>query len=290
MSVNGCPALEQLSRLLAEAVPSEEYSSLETHVEYCLHCQRTLEELTEYSLLFPAKAADASAEAPLLGLRDRPAEAGDPTPANAHRTSDSLRLGAEESLSLDFLAPATRPDALGRLGHYDVLEVLGRGGFGIVLRAFDDILQRVVAIKVLSPELAATSPARKGFLREARAGAQVRHENVVQIYAIEEQPLPHLVMEFVPGETLQQRLDRTGPFEVKEIVAVGRQIADGLAAAHAAGLIHRDVKLANVLLEEGPRLRVKLTDFGLARAADDASVSHSGVIAGTPLYMSPEQA
>src|SRR5581483_9139265 len=137
---------------------------------------------------------------------------------------------------------------------------------------------------------AATSPARKRFLREARAAAQVRHENVVQIYAIEEQPLPYLVMEFIPGESLQQRLDRLGPSRAAEVAAVGRQIAEGLAASHAAGLIHRDVKPANVLIDTSVRLRVKVTDFGLARAADDASLTQTGILAGTPMYMSPEQA
>jgi formylglycine-generating enzyme required for sulfatase activity/serine/threonine protein kinase len=191
---------------------------------------------------------------------------------------------------LHVLQPPTRPDSLGRIGHYEVLQILGKGGFGIVLRAFDDVLHRVVALKVLTPALAATSPARKRFLREARSSAQVRHENVVQVYAVEEQPLPYLVMEFIPGETFQQRLDRTGPLEAAEIVRLGRQIAEGLAAAHATGLIHRDIKPGNLLLEEGPQPRVKITDFGLARAADDASRTQSGLLAGTPMYMAPEQA
>jgi serine/threonine protein kinase/formylglycine-generating enzyme required for sulfatase activity len=190
---------------------------------------------------------------------------------------------------LTFLAASSRPDSLGRIGHYEVLQVLGRGAFGIVFRAFDEVLQRVVAVKVLSPQVAATSPARKRFLREARSSAQVRHENVVQVYAVEEQPLPYLVMEFVPGETLQQHLDRTGPLDVSEILRIGRQIAEGLAAAHATDLIHRDIKPGNILIEGG-QLRVKITDFGLARAADDASLTQSGIIAGTPMYMAPEQA
>jgi eukaryotic-like serine/threonine-protein kinase len=197
---------------------------------------------------------------------------------------------AEPDDSLDFLEPPSRPDSLGRIGHYEILEVLGRGGFGIVLRAFDDRLQRVVAIKVLAPQLAITSPARKRFLREARSAAKVRHENVVQVYAVEEQPLPYLVMEFIPGETLQLRLDRTGPLETVEVVRIGRQIAEGLAAAHSMGLIHRDIKPGNILIEAGPHLCVKITDFGLARAADDASMTQSGTIAGTPMFMAPEQA
>jgi serine/threonine protein kinase len=168
---------------------------------------------------------------------------------------------------MEFLAPPWRPDSLGRIGHYEVLQVLGKGGFDIVLRAFDDILQRVVAIKVMSPAMASTSPARKRFLREARSSAAVRHENVVQVHEVGEEPLPHLVMEFVPGETLQQRLDRVGPLDVRETLRIGHQVAEGLAAAHAMDLIYRDIKPGNVLLEGG-HLKVKITDFGLARAAD----------------------
>lgn len=195
----------------------------------------------------------------------------------------------DEADDLKFLAPPTRADALGRLGHYEVLQVLGRGGFGIVFRAFDEMLQRVVALKVMAPQLAATSPARKRFLREARSSAQVRHENVVQVYEVAEQPLPYLAMEFIPGETLQQKLDRVGPLDVPEVLRIGRQIAEGLAAAHATDLIHRDIKPGNVLIEGGQH-KVKITDFGLARAADDTSLSQSGIIAGTPMYMAPEQA
>ncbi len=195
----------------------------------------------------------------------------------------------EEDEELKFLGKPTRPDSLGRLGHYEVLQVLGKGGFGIVFRAFDNVLQRVVAVKVMAPQIATLSPARKRFLREARSSAAVRHENVVQVYEVGEQPLPYLVMEFIPSETLQQRLNRSGPLDVPEMLRIGRQVAEGLAAAHACDLIHRDIKPGNILLEGGTQ-RVKITDFGLARAADDASISQSGVIAGTPMFMAPEQA
>jgi hypothetical protein len=202
---------------------------------------------------------------------------------------DAPDESADENDPLLLLAPPGRPDSKRRIGHYEVLQVLGRGGFGAVYRAFDEVLHRVVAVKVLLRHIAATSPARKRFLREARTLAQVRHENVVQVYEVGETPLPYLVMEFVPGETLQARLERVGPVEPAEVVRIGRQIAEGLAAAHATGLVHRDIKPGNVLLE-GPQLLVKITDFGLARAADDASISRSGLVAGTPMYMAPEQA
>ena len=192
-------------------------------------------------------------------------------------------------IDLSFLQPSTVPGSLGRLGHYEILEILGRGGCGIVLRGRDDRLDRLVAIKVMAPELAATSPARKRFLREARSAAAVRPENVVAIHDIDEKPIPYLVMEYIDGLTLQQKLDGTGPLDVAEVIRIGRQIAAGLQAAHAQGLIHRDIKPGNILIEKGSG-HVKLTDFGLARAGDDASLTQSGMIAGTPLYMSPEQA
>lgn len=223
--------------------------------------------------------------APTRAYRPPGSEPGDgPTWTHGEGADD------DRADALAFLAPPGRPGSLGRIGHYEVLEVLGRGGFGIVFRAFDEILQRVVAVKVMAPSLAVTSPARKRFIREGQSSAKVRHENVVQVHSVEEQPLPYLVMEFVPGETLQQRLDRIGPLEVAEVLRIGRQIAEGLAAAHATGLIHRDIKPSNILIDDGPHRLVKITDFGLARAADDASLTRSGVVAGTPMYMAPEQA
>ena len=198
--------------------------------------------------------------------------------------------GHDDEVPLRFLSPSTKPGSLGQMGHYEVLEILGHGAFGIVLKAFDEKLHRIVAIKVMSPELASTSPPRKRFLREARASAAIRHENVVAVHAVEEQPIPYMVMEYIPGLTLHRALEEHGPLDVADVLRIGQQIANGLAAAHAQGLIHRDIKPANILLENGLTGRVKISDFGLARAADDASLTQSGTIAGTPMYMSPEQA
>jgi WD40 repeat protein len=197
---------------------------------------------------------------------------------------------ADDAAGIPFLAPPQRPGSLGRLGHYEVFEAVGTGGMGIVLRAFDDKLHRVVAIKVLLPALAISGSARQRFVREARAAAAVTHDNVIDIHAVEDAgPVPYLVMQFIAGRTLQEKLDRTGPLPLKEVLRIGLQVAAGLAAAHAQGLVHRDVKPANILLENSVE-RVKITDFGLARAVDDASLTGSGLIAGTPAYMSPEQA
>jgi hypothetical protein len=206
------------------------------------------------------------------------------------RDTPTRPAAADGDAGLDFLEPSGKPGVLGRLGHYEVHEVIGRGGMGIVLKAFDEQLHRVVAIKVLAPQLATGATARKRFVREAQAAAAVRDEHVIDIHAVEEaDPLPYLVMEYIAGVSLQERLDRSGPLQVKEILRIGMQAAAGLAAAHAQGLVHRDIKPANILLENGVE-RVKITDFGLARAVDDAGLTQSGMVAGTPQYMSPEQA
>ncbi len=177
------------------------------------------------------------------------------------------------------------------LGPYEVQQFLGRGGMGIVLRALDPQLNRVVAIKVLSPELAVDVSSRRRFLREARAAAAVSHPHVVTIHAVavDDDRLPYLVMECIVGRSLQQKIDQTGPLKMKKILRIGTQIADGLAAAHKQGLVHRDIKPANILLENGIE-RVKITDFGLARSVDDAGITRTGEVSGTPQYMSPEQA
>lgn len=159
-----------------------------------------------------------------------------------------------------------------------------------MLKGFDAALHRYVAVKLLSPRLANSGAARRRFSREAQAAAAVVHENVMAIHAVAEtQGLPYLVMPYSRGPSLEKRLRSGGPLALEEILRVGMQVAAGLSAAHAQGLVHRDIKPANILLEEGVA-RVKITDFGLARAADDASLTRSGVIAGTPQYMSPEQA
>src|SRR5262249_51299567 len=133
--------------------------------------------------------------------------------------SSNPRPSADEVLAL--LGPAQRPGSLGRLAHYEVLDVLGRGGMGVVFRAFDDKLHRVVAINVLAGPLASNGAARPRFVREARAAAAVTHDNVIEIYAVEDAgPFPYLVMKCINGRTLQDKLDRSGPLELKEILRI----------------------------------------------------------------------
>jgi hypothetical protein len=208
----------------------------------------------------------------------------------ATRADGDTEKSADWTGQLPFLQPCDAPGRIGKLGHYEIVEVVGRGGMGAVLRAFDTKLSRVVAVKVMAPELAANPTAVKRFLREAKMAAAVHHDHVVTIHEIQEEHRPpYLVMQFIEGQTLAQKIEREGALALSQILCIGSQIAAGLAAAHKHGLVHRDVKPANILLENGVE-RVKITDFGLARAADDVEVTQAGMIAGTPQYMSPEQA
>lgn len=198
----------------------------------------------------------------------------------------------ENAVDLSFLRPSPVPGRIGRLGEFDVVRVIGKGGMGVVLHAFDTNLLRDVAIKILDPHLATNSTARQRFCREARSAAAVTHDNLVTVYQVDEDSssgLPFLVMQLVVGESLEQRLRRTGKLSVPDAVRLGVQTAAGLAAAHASGLIHRDIKPGNILIENETE-KALLTDFGLARATEDLKLTKTGMVAGTPLYMAPEQA
>ncbi len=191
----------------------------------------------------------------------------------------------------EFLHPPQQPDEIGRLGPYRVLRVLGQGGMGVVFQAEDPGLRRPVALKVMLPALAVSATARERFFREARAAAAFQHPHVVTIYQVgEDRGVPFLAMQFLEGESLDERLRRMGKLPLAEVLRIGREMALGLACAHAKGLIHRDVKPANIWLE-GRQGSVKILDFGLARTlTDDAHLTQSGTIVGTPAYMAPEQA
>ncbi len=191
---------------------------------------------------------------------------------------------------LESLTPSEDPHRLGRLDGYEITGVIGAGAMGVVLKAIDPALDRIVALKVMAPQIASHATARKRFAREAKAAAAVLHPNVIPIYAVSSGgAIPYLVMAYIRGGSLQKRIDREGALNTGDILRIGSQIAAGLAAAHDQGLVHRDIKPENIMLGEGVE-RVTLTDFGLARSVDDASVTQHGTIAGTPQYMSPEQA
>jgi eukaryotic-like serine/threonine-protein kinase len=285
-----CPDPAQLARLLEGELSEAEQTNLTEHLDGCARCQQAVQELASGGRTWAEVAAylkhEHSRTEKEPALQQAVAELAGPARTDETQTEP----GRSNDDSLDFLTQSTKPGSLGRLDHYEVMEVIGRGGMGVVLKAFDEALHRVVAVKVLSPALATSATARRRFGREAKAAAAVSHDHVVTIHAVEgDKPIPYLVMQCVAGFSLEDKLARNGPLGVKEILRIGMQTADGLAAAHKQGLVHRDIKPANILLENGVE-RVKITDFGLARAVDDASLTQSGVVAGTPQYMSPEQA
>jgi formylglycine-generating enzyme required for sulfatase activity len=204
-----------------------------------------------------------------------------PTPSPASRPGGAA----------SFLSPPQAPDELGRLGRFRVLRRLGEGGMGVVFEAEDTGLKRRVALKVMQPEAAAHPEGRARFVREAQAVAALNHDHIIPIHEVgEERGAPFFVMPLLKGQSLQDRLKRQRPLPVAEAVRVAREMAEGLAAAHTARLIHRDVKPGNVWLEEGSG-RVKLLDFGLARQeTGGAGMTRTGAVLGTPAYMAPEQA
>ncbi|MBL8817223.1 MAG: serine/threonine protein kinase [Planctomyces sp.] len=286
---------------LAESLGAREELEFLQHLERCSVCRDRIQK----SAAEPSTWSEAEEF-----LRDRPFDSefhrsvtqtamesdrfedgGDHEAAGDHE-EDLHRtvVSAEIAQVLALLSPTDNPQMMGRLGGYEVSGVVGSGGMGVVLKAFDGPLDRTVAIKVLAPRLASSGAARRRFAREAKAAATVLHPNVIVIHGVSNDgPLPFLVMPYLRGESLQRRLNRLGPLSAEEVVRIAQQVASGLAAAHRQGLVHRDIKPANILLEDGVE-RVTLTDFGLARAVDDASMTRSGIIAGTPQYMSPEQA
>ena len=189
------------------------------------------------------------------------------------------------------LGPAQAAGELGRLSGYRVLKVLGQGGMGVVFQAEDTRLGRGVALKMMLPELAASPEARERFLREARAQAQIEHDHIVAIYQVgEDNGVPFLAMPLLRGMALNAYLQSGKPLMIGHIVRIGRETARGLQAAHERGLIHRDIKPANLWLDSTAGGRVKILDFGLARAQkSDNQLTVSGAIVGTPAYMPPEQ-
>lgn len=287
-----CPAADELRQLLEGSLSGDRQQDCLSHMDSCECCQAKLEGIaTDGSNLSQVIEHLNQAEPVAESAYWSAVKALDPDPAQTFVPQQPAPVRARET-SLHFLEPATDPVYLGRLAQFDVMRILGRGGMGVVLEAFDSRLQRHVALKVLDPDLAHDDVARQRFCREARAAASITHENVVAVHQVEhsgEGGIPYLVMQLVSGESLEQRLAGGKRLPVREIVRIALQASRGLVAAHAQGLIHRDIKPGNILLEP-PNDHVKLTDFGLARATEDVRLTRTGFVSGTPLYMAPEQA
>lgn len=330
-----CPDVGTLERLVLGQLPPDEIASLQEHLAHCPHCLKCVNDLaTDDPLLQAMKTPPAAGpeEAAVERLMERLRCGGPSLPDTvvmdtiAWDPAASDTPAASRPESYYFLTDSHAPGELGRLGAYRVLGVLGSGGMGTVFEAEDSLLQRPVALKLMKPSIARHAEAKQRFLREARAAAQIQHDHIVTIHQVgEDRGIPFLAMQLLRGETLERRLQSCGRLPATEVVRIGREVARGLAAAHARGLIHRDIKPGNIWLEDKPEggsirqdegkdevgrmkdeserysnssfiphpssFRIKILDFGLARAAAETTQSsQSGVIAGTPAYMAPEQA
>ena len=338
-----CPTLEQLEQFVLGKLSELELAPVATHTETCATCLLALTTLDEKQDELLARLrrkgrSPASVEPPDTTISEI-VPAHNPVPDDTTIAEESERmqqlLGRLEHLTERDLVPPNRNwmrwarivfgpsnlDERVQLGPYRLERVLGVGGMGIVFAAVDDQLQRSVAIKVMRPERLPDDKARRRFLREARAIAAIQHDHIVPVFQVgEEQHVPYFVMPLLRGCSLEDWLRERPRAEIVELLEIGVQIADGIAGAHAHGLIHRDIKPSNIWLEqvegrkqvEGSELSVegqvvaahpqpstinaqaslKLLDFGLARGAVSVGeeLSESGLIIGTPAYMSPEQA
>ena len=300
-----CPPGTALAALSSGSLPNDEEQELQAHVSNCLRCATQLESITCAQLaalgamnLGPATLETSPVVQKLIDLAQSGLVA-------AHEITEAAAQAALE-------APANA-GTIGRFAGYDLLEVAGSGGMGVVFKAHDPTLHRTVALKVLPPTRPWDEESAERFLREARTIAAIQHDNVVAIYtAGREKGLPYLVMPFHAAGTLEQWLQQTQQAEAADVVRVGIQLARALEVTHAKGVLHRDIKPSNVLLEPGLE-RVRLADFGLAQLHGvpalagqlpglsakpetahippaKAGTSSFRMIAGTPHYMSPEQA
>lgn len=298
-----CPDLLTLKQFLLAELPESEAEVLEQHLLECDSCcERARSFQGSDSLLEALRREPTVPEDPegelVADLMERfrlirPVEedhAEEARPVSEQTTA--IYQGPE----LAFLGSSADTQELARLGSYSLRKKLGSGGMGIVFAAEDRNLRRPVALKVIKPSLAGEASARERFRREAQAAAGIQHEHIVTIYQVDEdRGMPYLAMQLLQGESLQTRLERLGRLPLDEALRIGREVAEGLAAAHERGLVHRDIKPSNIWLESVQACdrggKVKILDFGLVWTAENhGRLTELGAVLGTPGYMAPEQA
>lgn len=302
-----CPTEAELRQYLLGKLNDQKSAELELHLDQCPQCPARLRNIDVDSQLIRSFSQSSSLFAE--GLPEdlerfiHKLESLGPT-SKLDSTEELEKAGAFACLS-----PPEQPDEVGRLAGYRVLRLLGAGGMGFVFLAEDPVLDRRVGLKVLRPRANRHSDGRERFLHEARAMARLKHDHIAVIHQVGEvdqaessEPIPFLSMELLDGMSLYQWLKQQPRSRPEWVVRIGQHAADGLAAAHAQGLIHRDIKPSNLWLEaplgwkdlpaeQKPPLpevgRVKLIDFGLATSLNELEVH--GKVVGTPHYMAPEQ-
>jgi len=315
-SESQCPTIDELSGLVDGSLNRRRAAAISVHLDVCTACLEALDRMDARSepvqldriqsqqcfrfrgepgfSLLQARVRQIAIDA--SKSNDRSKELSDTvslhsTDLDTSFSCDPVLDSREMVGELEMLQPPEQGGEIGRIGGYRVLEILGAGGMGMVFRAKDPKLKRSVALKVMKPSSKSSRTARDRFLLEAQAAAAIEHDNVVAIHQVgEDHGVPFIAMPMLKGESLRSMLVREGQLKEADAIQIGRQVAQGLAAAHAMGLIHRDIKPDNIWIEKGSR-RAKILDFGLARMDDhDANLTHSGTVLGTPRYMSPEQA
>lgn len=314
MVVQACPDEKLLAQLLLGQLPLNQVEEIADHVEVCEECLKRMEafqdndqllqdlgtpssygnsgEFTD-SMLENARKLRSEAETSLFD-QTVDTDYNDPkgktlivSPSRDAKPSQTDATGED----LGFLHPPIQPNDLGCLGGYRVIEVLGVGGMGLVFRAVDAKLDRMLALKAMKPSIAIRPTAKDRFLQEAKATAAIEHDNVIQIYEVgEDNGVPYIAMPFLEGQSVESILEKGKQLTQLHVVRIAKHVASGLAAAHESGLIHRDIKPDNIWLDKKSK-RAKILDFGLARLDEQAGkLTHSGQVIGTPKYMSPEQA
>ena len=275
-----CMNDDQLQQLLAAGdkgecvAESKDLDLLAAHLDQCDSCSRRLESLAADDDFWNWSASSLWED-------------------EQQTRDDESAVNFESQLSpvlQTLLGPSEQTESLGRIGRFEILGVVGHGGMGTVLKARDVDIDRVVALKLPAAHLLSSPQALERVEREARSAATIRHPGIIEIYQVERwRGIPYLVMPFHTGPSLMARLRDHGPMQLLEAIRIARQTAEALAAAHRQGVVHRDVKPGNILLGKGTE-RAVLTDFGIAKLGSDATMTASGVIVGTPAFLSPEQA
>lgn len=283
MSENACPNKKTLLLFYQQQLDRPAEWKLTQHLNECSICR------DELDAMYPSVDLFRWIKVPKTGGLFETSQPFD-TALNAIKASLPIENHTADSWQefSTWLDPADDPKLIGRIDEFDLIEAIGRGGMGAVFKAFDRKLERIVAIKIMSPSLIGAKVSTKRFLREARAVARINHRNVVSVYSVDQiRGLPYLVMEFVKGKSLQHLLRKVRKLRLRSALQVSKRVALGLAAAHEKGIIHRDVKPANILIATGGK-RIKLTDFGLARTSENV-LTESGHLLGTPEFLAPEQ-
>lgn len=268
-----CPPDEALRNVLEQTLEGDLLSEFEQHLAHCIRCQDRMDDLTDAADIVIGQA-DLSfiPDVIVSKLRETPQQ---------HKITTAPDGDLTEASEV--------PPSV--IGDFDIADHIASGGTGALYRATDRRLGRSVALKVLHSSIASSESARQRVLREARALAAIKHPNVVSVFSVgeDEQQRPYIAMELIDGETLAQHVESQGAFLPQKAAILVEQSACGLAAAHSHGLIHRDIKSSNILMDQQSQ-SARVVDFGLVRDDEQQTqLTREGVLAGTPAYMSPEQ-